>query len=911
MSININPSDHSPTSFSEFAKQILNKQCLNLTLITSIKPLTLTKTFALNSDDKLEKMTAANLIEGQAETILLDNLADFPELLVELNKNQALCYGVTGHDKIKLTTKEQIVTKGNPHGYLARTNESFHWKGQGILMLDYDPRDGYEPFSRNDLLEKIHTAAPLVAHAASVSWVSASSCIYNTATGSELTGIRGQRIYFHVADATDIPRAGKVLFDRLWLTNSGWYEVSKAGYLLERSIIDANVWQTNRLDFAAGAHCIEPLTQNRGKPQYIEGVILDTRKALPDLTSEEQEQLSQIRSQLKNNIKTLADQAKADFIQEKVLAIAADSSDESLSKAHSTVRRAIENNVLMGDFPLTLDDGKTLTVSELLNDPIKYHGRLTLDPIEPEYLDQKVVGKLYLIGGRHNIHSFAHGGRNFKLMRQPRRIELVRGKMHDTVNQVIELMREMPDIFDIGQQIVTVNKGRAFPLDEYRLAHWLGGVIQMSHWKQTPRGKYEVLDDPPPKMVKAIIALGQERNLKRLDAVITAPVITAENFILDTPGYCIKTRLCLDTSETTWDIPSNVNENMVREAVCFLMEPFETFPFCTNLDKAVFLSGLITAVLRPILPTALSYAFDAPVQGSGKTLLASCLAVLATGEKANIWPHIAGRDDEEIRKRIFTALRSGERALIWDNIIGIFDSPAIAALLTSENYTDRQLGKSEASTIPNRSLFLMTGNNIMLAGDLPRRVLKCRIDPKSERPYARRFNLDPLSFTITNRQKMVVEALIIVRGWLQSHEYKSGIKADGRMASFEIWDDLVRQPVAWINRIVIPGNYGDVMDAVDASQRNDPRLKALGELLAELKRVFGNNAFTAHDIYLKIQIEKVLADCFCDLVNNRNPSARTIGRVLANRIDRIVNNLVLQERPKTNVLHWLVVACAD
>ena len=93
---------------------------------------------------------------------------------------------------------------------------------------------------------------------------------------------------------------------------------------------------------------------------------------------------------------------------------------------------------------------------------------------------------------------------------------------------------------------------------------------------------------------------------------------------------------------------------------------------------------------------------DAPVQGSGKTLLASCVAALGTGHVPEIWPHTAGRDDEELRKRLFAALRDGTSALIWDNITGVFDSAALASAITAPVYRDRVLGRSESLNIPNR-----------------------------------------------------------------------------------------------------------------------------------------------------------------------------------------------------------------
>ena len=82
-------------------------------------------------------------------------------------------------------------------------------------------------------------------------WASSSSYIYNEE--KRLNGLRAQRINFLVKNASDIPRAGKVLLDRLWLHGHGDIVVSKSGQLLEKTTFDGSVWQPCRFDFAAGA----------------------------------------------------------------------------------------------------------------------------------------------------------------------------------------------------------------------------------------------------------------------------------------------------------------------------------------------------------------------------------------------------------------------------------------------------------------------------------------------------------------------------------------------------------------------------------------------------------------------------------------------------------------------------------
>ncbi len=105
-------------------------------------------------------------------------------------------------------------------------------------------------------------------------WASSSSYIYNEE--KRLNGLRAQRINFLVKNASDIPRAGKVLLDRLWLHGHGDIVVSKSGQLLEKTTFDGSVWQPCRFDFAAGAACSSTLTLQRGKPEVVLGAIDDT-----------------------------------------------------------------------------------------------------------------------------------------------------------------------------------------------------------------------------------------------------------------------------------------------------------------------------------------------------------------------------------------------------------------------------------------------------------------------------------------------------------------------------------------------------------------------------------------------------------------------------------------------------------
>lgn len=885
---------------------------MKLTVIDSEQPKTLTKTYSLKGGE-IQKTTVASMSKGHAKTVQLDGMSEFAELLKTLKSNQALAFGVTGFDDIGILSKKQFETKGKPSGFIPRAKDRFNWnRGAGIMVLDYDPsKQSDNALSREQLFEALGKVLSLDG-VARVWWTSSSSHIYNTNTGEEVNGLKGQRLYIAVTDATDIPRAGKVLFERLWLNDLGWYEISKAGALLERSIIDASVWQTNRLDFAAGAHCAPPLEQRRGEPSVFEGDCLDTKTAIPDLTESEQAELLTIKNRLKTE---LADDVKAvqsDWIAEVAAKIESRACDPDSVDGLDIATRALTHSTLLGDFPIVLEGGEAVTVGECMDDPAKYHGRLTFDPLEPDYEGGKVVGKLYLIGSHPNLYSFAHGGKTYKLTRQPRRIEVFQGRSTDAVNQTLELLRVMPDIFDNGFQLVGVNNGELVPFDLHRLAHYLGGTAQYYQTK-IRRGDepYEVLSDPPEKVVKQVLALGKARGLKQLDTIINAPILTPDNRLISRAGYDADARLFLDYHDDAPALPAEPTNQQVTDAVNRLMKPFETFPFERDIDRSGLLAGILTAVLRPILPTAPAFGFDAPVQGSGKTLLAKCLAILSTGETPEVWAHVAGQNDDEIRKRLFTALRQGKRTLVWDNVMGAFNSASIASLLTSPVMTDRVLGASESGTVSNRLLFLATGNNLILQGELPRRFIKVRIDPKTDRPYARQFELDPEQYVKQNRFSMVMDALLIVRAWFSSNACLFGDVAEGRMASFEVWDDMVRQPLCWVNREILTGNYPDVMELIDEAQQSDPEQDVLCSLLNELRDSFGGDAFNARQVKDSLVFNDDLRETFSEITKREKPTTQGIARVLSYRKGRMVKGLRLTEAPKDtvkNVQQWRIDA---
>jgi len=436
-----------------------------LAVITATTPRCLTKKFTLRKGE-LQKHAGGILVEGSADVVSVEGLSAFRKLLLELRTNQALSYGIPAAASVRLTTKEKWLEEGRPEGTIPRTADMFRWpEGGGVLMLDYDPPLDGIPLNREGLVSALRRAVPGLCDAAMLWWPSASSFIINTETGQQVRGLRGQRLYILVANASDIPRAGKAFTEALWAAGSGYFAVSTSGSLLSRTIFDGSVWQTNRLDFAAGAACRAPLRQERGEPVLVPGVVefVDTETAIPDPTAEIKAEAHAARDRTRDAVRAEGEAVREAWIEDRVGKLVPDNADDDTrDAARATVKRAVENSTLSGDFTVQIIEGnepRAVTVVEVLDDPSRYDGMLTLDPLEPDYDGGRVVGKLYTAGARPNLFSFAHGGRTFRLMRQPARIEIVKGRTHDVVQATLETLRRASEAFDFGGALVTGGQG--------------------------------------------------------------------------------------------------------------------------------------------------------------------------------------------------------------------------------------------------------------------------------------------------------------------------------------------------------------------------------------------------------------------------------------------------------------------
>ena len=391
---------------------------------------------------------------------------------------------------------------------------------------------------------------------------------------------------------------------------------------------------------------------------------------------------------------------------------------------------------------------------------------------------------------------------------------------------------------------------------------------------------------------------------------MTAPTLRLDGSILDRPGHDdVSGLLFYSEHPNPPKVPSSPTPADALAALRFLWRPLALFPLVDDVARGVVLHGLLSAALRASLPTAPGIGLDAPAAGSGKTLLARCIGILAMGSDPAILP--PADTDEETRKRLFAVLREGQRVVLWDNVREPLGSASLDAFLTAPTFADRILGSSETVTLPNRALFIATGNNLRMTSDTCRRVLTARIDTQSEKPYTRDFAFDPAQMITNDRLQYVVAALTIVRAYITAGRPKV---AKGRTASFEHWDDLVRQPLCWLANLVRQSGdselptFADPMEAAARAFEQDPETTKLAAMLEAWHEAFGGMQTTVASVIRRADTDDRLGSAVDDIAGQAGRvNSRMLGRWIERMTGRIVaGKLFVRVGLRAGVLHWAV-----
>ncbi len=201
--------------------------------------------------------------------------------------------------------------------------------------------------------------------------------------------------------------------------------------------------------------------------------------------------------------------------------------------------------------------------------------------------------------------------------------------------------------------------------------------------------------------------------------------------------------------------------------------------------------------------------------------------------------------------------------------------------------------------------FFANGNNVVVVGDLCRRVIRSRLDAMMERPELRQFKAIPMEMILADRGKYIAACLTICRAYI----------AAGRpnklpqLASFGEWSDTVRSALVWLGE-------ADPVKSQDMSQAEDPETAALLTMLNEWKGKIGvgqGNGKQLRDVVIlcdankatpsgKEYINKGLRDAVLAVMpiqHHLKPDADALGYWLRSRKERRIGKLRFCKKPAT------------
>lgn len=502
-------------------------------------------------------------------------------------------------------------------------------------------------------------------------------------------------------------------------------------------------------------------------------------------------------------------------------------------------------------------------------------------------------------------------------------IQIEGGGLAEQIDKAEAALGRTGEVYQRGGMLVRIGRHdehralSTFPLVKVSAMKALTKAV---HWQRPTRKEWVSIDCPPLVAEGLLADAGFWKTLPRLTGVIEAPTLRRDGSVLEKTGYDEASGLYLDTGTTVFDpVPVSPTRADALAALDMLKEVLCGFPFVNEESRAVMLAELLTACVRRSLRSAPMFLHDAPKMGSGKSLLASVAGYLAIGRDVPVTSQ--EKDPESERKRLFSLLLEGRALVIIDNVSRTLESDALCSILTEAVFTDRQLGASRTVEVPTTTLFIATGNNIQVAGDITTRVLVCRIDPEMEWPDKRKFNVDLRVQVPALRGKLVPAALTIIRAYLAAGTPE--VKGD-TFGRFEDWSAWCRAPLIWLGT-------ADPCDTRAMVEKRDDVRETLSALLQAWHGVHGQKAATVaetvseafgfenapdkEDDGARIAREErrenksVLKDILRNIApeGREGVNTRSLGRFISRYAGRIEGGLRIVESGKIhNVVSWQV-----
>lgn len=371
-------------------------------------------------------------------------------------------------------------------------------------------------------------------------------------------------------------------------------------------------------------------------------------------------------------------------------------------------------------------------------------------------------------------------------------------------------------LFQRGDVVVRISDAGDVPVPSHvspeRIRNRLAGCACFYSERMTDRGPRAVQEYPPKDVATAILH-HHAAGFPELDAVVSHPVLVLDakgvTRAVSSVGYDRESKLLLHSFDGDALPKSASQEQAVASRDWIKDEVLRDFPFSGSAERAHAYALIFLPFVRRVISGCTPlHMIEGSTRGSGKTLLNEVCASFSVvrGARSTMPPV---RDDEEMRKRVTMVFGAAAEVVAFDNLTGKLDSPTLAALLTSEDWTDRLLGVNQGVRYRNTIIWTATANNLTLDEDIARRIVRIRLEPQVENPSMRKGfrHAELTAWMEAERATCLRHAWTCVLGWFQAG---CPTVETPPMGSYQSWARTVGSLLAWLGVEGFLTNRSDV-----------------------------------------------------------------------------------------------------
>ena len=450
------------------------------------------------------------------------------------------------------------------------------------------------------------------------------------------------------------------------------------------------------------------------------------------------------------------------------------------------------------------------------------------------------------------------------------------------------LWNRPPKIFQMGGNMIIIKQDSEdiYKIDKINNHLLKGYLAEAAIWSyvEMVNGLMVSCDVYPPNEIVNLSLKYTEnwKDIPFLKGLTATPIPRLDGTINREYGYDSETGYYftpgLDLPEI---LEKPTKEDAIKAANYLLTELFSDFPLKDDASKANMLAGLVSPILRPICGKTPLFILTKPIAGEGSSLLVDIIGLVCTGIEA--YTQDANVDNgTEWRKIITSMLRAGTAIAKLDNLnqYTTFNSSVWAAFLMGDRWRDRILKESTMTDLYNTLCTYLTGRNVRIGGDLPRRSVLIEmfaIDPELiKHPEQRHFrHKDIKTWILENRGDLVAAIFTMIRAWSLAGKPSSNTPI---MGMYEPWCEIVG---GILNFAEVKGFLGN-RDKIYAEM--DTETDAWLDFVQKWHSIKGNDKLTAKQILtLIIASNNGLKDLIPPELEDavKNNSSKSLGRLLS------------------------------